>query len=190
VDRSQYASRYLVNNNKASDFLLHENLWEANEEPTVFVASNRGRSFRLFDNPHHRQQLAAMGLRPETAFGCAFRFLFAPNEATLKTHEAEFQRLARPGTAKPWPAPKPPMMPLGEMAARRLAVEEAGEDPGDIEAKEMPPLRIGIQIRVGDFIFQSKAREQSLQLENYMAYFDCAQQIENHQRGNEDRKVR
>lgn len=132
-----------------------------------------------------------MGLRPETAFGCAFRFLFAPNEATLQTHAEEMQRLqVQEEGKKPWPKPKPVLTPPGAGAARRMAVEEAGGDAGDVELETLPPLRIGIQIRVGDFIFKSKAREQELKLENYMAYFNCAEQIENHQRGHPDRKVR
>ena len=53
------------------------------DHPVIFLSSNRGRSFRLFDNPHHRRRLRSLGLRPETAFGCAFRFLFAPNAAVM-----------------------------------------------------------------------------------------------------------
>lgn len=48
--------------------------------PYVIAGSNRGRVFRLFENPYHRTQLQAMGLRPETAAACAFDFLFRPNQ--------------------------------------------------------------------------------------------------------------
>lgn len=142
-----------------------------------------------------------MGLRPETAFGCAFHFLFAPNAATLATHAGEIKRLLVHHTQSSadedssgnevWnPPTRPAMIPPGQAVARRMAVEEAGGDPGLTEAAEMPPLKIGIQIRVGDFIFKSKAREQGLKLEDYKRYFECAEQIENHQRGHPDRKVR
>ena len=72
---------YLANNNTISDelFLSTDLRTVHPEQSVIFVASNRGRTYRLFDNPHHRRALASMGLRPETAFGCAFRFLFEPN---------------------------------------------------------------------------------------------------------------
>lgn len=43
---------------------------------TIVSASNRGRSFVLFDNPHHADKLRNMGLTPENAFACIHRFLF------------------------------------------------------------------------------------------------------------------
>ena len=32
----------------------------------------------LFDNPFYREQLFALGLRPETAYGCGYDFLLYP----------------------------------------------------------------------------------------------------------------
>jgi hypothetical protein len=32
----------------------------------------------LFDNPFYREQMYALGLRPETAYGCAYDFLLYP----------------------------------------------------------------------------------------------------------------
>lgn len=49
------------------------------EKEVVFFTLNRGVTVRLFDNPYHAQQLRALGLTPETAFGCAMEFLFQPN---------------------------------------------------------------------------------------------------------------
>ena len=43
---------------------------------TIISASNRGRSFVLFDNPHHADDLRALGLTPENAFACVHNFLF------------------------------------------------------------------------------------------------------------------
>lgn len=50
--------------------------------PYILMASNRGKTYRLFENPHHAPALRAMGLRPEHAFYCAFHFLFAPSAPT------------------------------------------------------------------------------------------------------------
>ena len=44
----------------------------------VVIASNRGRVWDLFDNPHHKKTLLQYGIRPETAISCAFRYLFRP----------------------------------------------------------------------------------------------------------------
>ncbi|GAQ83628.1 hypothetical protein KFL_001550180 [Klebsormidium nitens] len=44
---------------------------------TVYIQSNRGRTHVLFDNPFHRQQLLDWGLRPDTAFACAYHYLFS-----------------------------------------------------------------------------------------------------------------
>ncbi len=80
----QYASMYLINQDN-SFWSTHDLTRLPRKEarkPYLFMASNRGRVFRLFDNPYHRRALFEMGLRPETAFACAFRFLFAPNAKT------------------------------------------------------------------------------------------------------------
>ncbi|KAG5185476.1 hypothetical protein JKP88DRAFT_254960 [Tribonema minus] len=41
------------------------------------------------------KQLLDMGLLPETAFACAFRFLFKPNAAVEKAMESQFRRLLK-----------------------------------------------------------------------------------------------
>eukprot|EP00611_Tribonema_gayanum_P028478 TRINITY_DN7331_c0_g1_i1.p1 TRINITY_DN7331_c0_g1~~TRINITY_DN7331_c0_g1_i1.p1 ORF type:complete len:446 (+),score=61.44 TRINITY_DN7331_c0_g1_i1:44-1381(+) len=92
VDTSKYWGMYLVNSDNANSFYEVSDLKgipEGHEDAeTVFITSNRGRVFRLFDNPHHKKQLNRMGLRPDTAFACAFRFLFELN-AAVKADFAE-----------------------------------------------------------------------------------------------------
>lgn len=85
MDTKRFASINLSNNNSRNDALFrHTDLRTVfAEQAVVFTASNRGRTYRLFDNPYHRRALAEMGLRPETAFGCAFRFLIKPNAAVM-----------------------------------------------------------------------------------------------------------
>lgn len=45
---------------------------------TILIRTHFGLTHKLFDNPHHYRELYAMGLRPETAYGCALSFLFEP----------------------------------------------------------------------------------------------------------------
>jgi hypothetical protein len=53
----------------------------------------------LFDNPFYRDQLFAMGLRPETAFGCGYDFLLYPQPKVGQTRalrQALLQRAELP----------------------------------------------------------------------------------------------
>ena len=49
-----------------------------------FETCNAGMIHDLFRNPHHSRQLHTLGVRPETAFSCAYWFLFSPNEAVRR----------------------------------------------------------------------------------------------------------
>lgn len=49
---------------------------------TLLVESNRGMSYRLFDNPFHGSTLRSLGLTPENAFGCTLCYLFHMKEST------------------------------------------------------------------------------------------------------------
>ena len=55
------------------------------------MAGNVGISATLFDNPHYRQHLSLMGLRHETAFGCALDYLFEPSMVVQKQFRHEFE---------------------------------------------------------------------------------------------------
>jgi len=54
----------------------------------------------MFDNPNHRSQLLAMGLRPDTLFGCVLHFLFAPSPTLLNGFETQVAALAQPKVLK------------------------------------------------------------------------------------------
>jgi len=43
-------------------------------------------SVGLFDNPFYREQLFALGLRPETAYGCGYDFLLYPQPLVRPLH--------------------------------------------------------------------------------------------------------
>ena len=60
----------------------------------VVVASNRGRVWNVFDNPHHKSALLAAGLRPDTALPCAFRFLFRPRPEVAAMYQHTWNVLA------------------------------------------------------------------------------------------------
>ncbi len=168
-DMSQYTSMYLINKNNtfwsAADLtrLPHKEF----NRPYLFAASNRGRVFRLFDNPYHRRTLFNMGLRPETAFACGFRFLFSPNENT------RFETGWQLAEERLLPAQYP---------------DDDAEQAAAIAAAENV-LRIGIQIRVGDFVFNKPGKANQLKLADYMSYFDCAKEIQNHRRTHATKKV-
>ncbi|EWM20207.1 hypothetical protein Naga_100946g3 [Nannochloropsis gaditana] len=134
---SEYGSMYLINNKDRFFSTLDLNTLPKSgaDKPVLFMASNRGRVFRLFDNPYHRRQLYDVGLRPETAFACGFRFLFAPNEVT------------RDETG--WQLAEEHLIPL------HYSDDEETEKEAMLEARNT--LRIGIQIRVGDFVFNQPA---------------------------------
>ena len=166
----EFGSMYLINNK--SDFFATKDLNTlpldgGADKPVLFMASNRGRVFRLFDNPHHGRKLFDMGLRPETAFACGFRFLFAPNAMTRDE--------------------------TGWQLAEEYLLPGNFPDDDDEQEKSLAfaedVLRIGIQIRVGDFVFNAPGKAQALQLKDYMAYFDCAREIENHKRTVKTSKV-
>jgi hypothetical protein len=85
------------------------------------------------------QALYDMGLRPDTAFGCAFRFLFAPNDAVNEAFGHEFERL-----------------------------QDAHDDV----------LRIGVNIRLGDWVFDSGMDKTIDNLSFLQGIFDCAHAVE------------
>jgi len=83
IDPTLYHPLYLINNNPRNDILFGTT--DLNTQPdkhpnvsTLLMASNRGRSYLLFDNPHHNRTLLSMGLRRESALGCVMHYLFTP----------------------------------------------------------------------------------------------------------------
>jgi hypothetical protein len=87
---------------------LTEQGYNADAEIMLF-ASNRGEVWEIFHNPLYQEQLAQWGLTTETAWQCAFAFLFRPTPKVAKLFSKE----------------------VGALRNHR-------------------PLRIGVNIRVGD----------------------------------------
>lgn len=51
---------------------------------TILFTNNQGQLHRLFQNPFYKTRLERWGLRPETAFGCAYHYLFRPTPQVLR----------------------------------------------------------------------------------------------------------
>ena len=60
---------------------------------TTVLRLNQGQIWELFANPHHRQQLFELGLRPETAFGCVLNFLMHPNREAAALVRPQYDAL-------------------------------------------------------------------------------------------------
>lgn len=91
VDKSEFYPLYLTNDymGLANNIFTSRDLKKIPEghasTATIVSASNRGRSFALFDNPHHADTLRSMGLSPENAFSCVHNFLFQLALSTCDT---------------------------------------------------------------------------------------------------------
>ena len=102
VNASKYYSAYLINDDEKNQMFATKNLrlWPRNGDvETVFIGSNRGRVISLFENPYHASALYDMGLRPDTAFACGFRYLFEPNAAVKSEFGPSMNALMKPPTA-------------------------------------------------------------------------------------------
>lgn len=69
-------------------------LWQ--RAPVVKVASAAPYYDQIFNNPYHKKQLFRYGLSPETAHGCALRYLFTPNAHMLERFKAQFEYMNDP----------------------------------------------------------------------------------------------
>jgi hypothetical protein len=61
---------------------------------TMLFASNRGEVFSLFENPLYQDQLAQWNLTTETAWHCAFGFLFRPTNKVAELFRNEISVLS------------------------------------------------------------------------------------------------
>ena len=59
------------------------------------AASQAGFSMRLLDNPHHKDELWRLGVRPGTAFACGIDFLLRIRPQALAPHKAALQVVFR-----------------------------------------------------------------------------------------------
>ena len=60
VNASRFASLYLVNDGTRNKMFRERNLTQVfHDREAIFVGSNRGRSYRMFDNPFHMRVRAS-----------------------------------------------------------------------------------------------------------------------------------
>eukprot|EP01035_Chromulina_nebulosa_P023631 gene23631-30642_t len=154
VNTTEYAQIYLVNDNPNSDIIFQRSNLSMLpmgkvDVPYVLAASNRGRSFKLFDNPYHRNDLMQkMGLSsPSSAFSCAFSFLFRPNLVMRKIYGDLWRRLSESDDE----------IKIGI----RIRVGDAAAFDGKAATNSRPT-----------------ASEDEALLSKYMHYFRCAEEIE------------
>ncbi|WIA21391.1 hypothetical protein OEZ85_000607 [Tetradesmus obliquus] len=102
VDRSKYAALYLVNS--GGDFFATDDLTQLpvnkTEVPYLLASSNRGHTFHIAHNPHHKPTFWRHGLPAHDAFMCGFFWLCRPNAAVLGYYERYWKMLADPTALK------------------------------------------------------------------------------------------
>jgi hypothetical protein len=92
--RQYYTNRIVPEWHSLNDYFSKENLTQLDAEVrTVVFELNQGQIWTLFENPNHKRDLEAMGLLPETAFGCAMHFLFSPRPETLSIMKETWQEI-------------------------------------------------------------------------------------------------
>lgn len=85
-DFNEYFPICLRNNDSANTIILTESdltIYPPTYYNTKYlmVESNRGMTYRFFDNPHHADTLRSWGLTPENSFGCMMKYLFRIKES-------------------------------------------------------------------------------------------------------------
>jgi len=124
-----------------------------------------GKLQRIFENLFHKQQLYEMGIRPDTAFGCAFEYLFKPKPEVIDIVKDAYE----------------------EMKIKRdyylgHNTQYSSENNYLPVNDELEPLRIGLQLRLGDNTFSETGSficaENVLLFNQIKQFFDCAEELE------------
>ena len=139
---------------------------------------------RLFNNPYHRQQLHNLGLRPDTAIGCAMRFLFRPHQHLFQGLGDLMKEMSDPRTLK---------IMLQVMTCLHLATRCALCRDNLISLRSMARSAdlggsvgsAAVQIRIGDGTFGGEQCLGDVHSDILNNFHTCAQQIEDAQTGAE-----
>jgi hypothetical protein len=160
LETKKYYAVNTIDDWKLQDKFLRQDISQilGKEFQTTFIAMNRGKTIRVFENTHYQKQLAETGMNPSNCFGCVVEFLIQPKPSVFLSVYNEFL-LMRDLTASYYASYS--SSPL---------IEE------DKKKMKKNTLVIAIQIRTGD---ENLSNEQhTLQLSSYSAFFSCAKQIE------------
>jgi hypothetical protein len=75
VGVSQRCRKQCYNDRPSSIQCWRQSLHESSKQKCTYLSRY---SVGIFDNPYYREQMFTLGLRPDTAYGCAFHFLMYP----------------------------------------------------------------------------------------------------------------
>eukprot|EP01035_Chromulina_nebulosa_P025064 gene25064-32683_t len=80
LSQGEYFAVNTIDDFKLQDRLLRQDLNQllGGNAKTTFISINRGKTIRMFENPHHVARLTSMGLTSYTAFGCLLNYLVQP----------------------------------------------------------------------------------------------------------------
>jgi len=124
-----------------------------------------GKLQRIFENVFHKQQLYELGIRPDTAFGCAFEFLFKPKPEIMKIVQNAYEEMKIKRDYY-----------MGYNSLDSLGKNYLPSDDGE------EPLRIGLQIRLGDNTFSETGSfvcsNDVLLFNQVRQFFECAEELE------------
>lgn len=124
-----------------------------------------GQLRRIFENLFHKQQLYEMGIRPDTAFGCAFEYLFKPKPEIIDIVKDAYEEMKIKRDYY-----------LGQNTQYSKENNYLPVNDG------LEPLRIGLQLRFGDNTFTEEGSytcaENVLLFNQVKQFFDCAEELE------------
>jgi hypothetical protein len=128
---------------------------------TLMYSIQNGKILRMSENLFHKQQIYDMGIRPDTAFGCAYEYLFKPKPNIINMVKNIYDKMG---------------------IKRNYYIGHNNKIPKDlIRNNEVEPIRIGIQVRTGDNTFKGNSNicnKDSLSLPKIAQYFECAEELE------------
>lgn len=103
LDPSTYQMLYLVNG-PSRNLTVYQNsnisTLMSPDPAYILAASNRGRTFAMANNPHHKQQFWEYGVTPTDAFMCGFFFMCSPVAAIQDYYRKYWDALREPGVLK------------------------------------------------------------------------------------------
>jgi len=161
--RQYYTNKIVPEWHSLNDYFSRENLTQRDADVrTLAFELNQGQIWTLFENPNHKRDLEAMGLLPETAFGCAMHFLFSPRPETLAVMKETWQEI--------WPY-------ISERKRRKLLPLL----PEINNSQYATELLIGVQVRLGDWVFSNPDQcKTAFQQDDFTcSMFKCADYLSN-----------
>lgn len=103
LDSKQYFGVNTIDDIKLQDKLLRQDInliLGGADVVDSMVAINRGKTIRIFENSHHKDQLLGYGLTANNAFGCVFDFIFKPKPEIFVPIIPQLQRFQSKNTLR------------------------------------------------------------------------------------------